>query len=244
MGLITKKQCLKNSDTQFVISGFTNGYGDALGYCLCPFGSNFDYDYTKSCVSSKETIITNQWPVPIANYSLETTCRTDYEEHIVDGLTTCLSTKCPSGEELIRVNSLPRCKDNDTSLSAHLRQDMTYGYLRTNPCKRISAPSEDYDANEIWMRKNDGYLTYFPDKCPLADQPGILPKSVDVYNVEPIKYETPSVDNSTVIDTKITVKDRDNDGPLTMNEKTLIVMVAVVFLILMWIFIIIKWLYQ
>jgi hypothetical protein len=229
MSFVTKQQCLKQPDTHFVISGFTDSTNKALGRCLCPIGKQFDYENSKTCVTpSREPKLVEYWPLPLNNYSLEKSCRNGYESVSVDGIKACLGTKCPSNETLTRVNGIPRCVADGN------KNDITYGYLQTNPCSRISSPIDLLDQDTIFLRKNGGYLTYFPEKCPNA--PGVLPPTGDEYSISPIRYAN--------VPSTITEPEPKKRFEWTEDERLWVVLSAVGFLILLWLVVLFQWIYR
>lgn len=235
MSFVTKQQCLKQPDTHFVISGYQDvASKEAVGSCLCPIGKKFDYENTQTCMTpSIEPSIAERWPLPLNNYSLETECRPGFEAVSVDDVNACVATTCPSGESLVTVNGIPRC------VARGSKNDITYGYLKTTPCSRISAPLEIADQEEIRKRKYGGYYTFFPGKC--QNPPSPMPIQNSTPEIWPIKYK----------DTKPTpaVMSAASEAPkatsFTSNwsdDQTIVVFVgAVGFLILLWLIVLMKW---
>lgn len=240
MSFVTKKQCLKQPDTHFVISGYQDvATKEALGRCLCPIGKQFDYTNTKQCITpSIEPQIVERWPLPLNNYSLEPECRQGFESVSVNGVNACAAMTCPSDESLVRVNGIPRCVANGS------KNDITYGYLQTTPCMRISAPVDLVDSEEIRMRNYGGYYTFFPDKCPNAPKP--LPMIGDTTpEIWPCPFKElpqPELD----LPNKI-VSSSEEESPRrafewTTDRQVVIIVSAVGFLILLWLFVLLQWL--
>ncbi len=231
MSFVTKQQCLRQPDTHFVISGYQDSASkDALGRCLCPIGMQFDYDSKRCIVPAREPEIVQKWPLPLNNYSLEESCRFGFEPKTVDGVNVCVATRCPAGETLTSVRGVPRC------IADGSYNDITYGYLQTKPCSRVSAPLDLLNADELMMRQQGGYLTYFPDKCPNAPKP--LPQVGETPEIWPIKHP----EKIPVLMDAMGPSEESWWAKLSQDQRVLLITGSVGVLILIWLIVLLQWL--
>lgn len=238
MSLITRSDCLKQPDTHFVISGYTQPItGKALGYCLCPIGKEFDYDGTKSCVvASVEPDVRAQWPVPITNFETDASCKNGYDKVILNGQSVCVSSTCPNGSKPINMNGVSTCVDTLDSSS------VVYGYLLTDPCNRITAPVIPAQST---IMDDEQKQTFFADRCPIDRRPKPIPDELlnpyqikspydnTAVEVQKIDEQTPAINQTKpVINTKV----QDS------RQKILVSTIGICILILLWIATIYMWL--
>ncbi len=231
MTLITRSECLKQPDTHFVPSGFTQPVSNkAYGYCLCPVGKEFDYDKTKKCFTPKFESTRGSWPVPINNFEADPECKSGFDEVVVDGQPVCIAKSCPNGRSPTIVNGIPTCID---------KSSIVYGYLLTNPCNRITSPTVTLPSvDEVETE------TYFTKRCPLARrQPPISDEIVNSYKINsPLVPNSPTPKPITQDKTpKLTPQQLAKLENARIQRERIISAIGIVILLLLWFAVIYMW---